>query len=89
MRRPFVTLIVEPNPKNINQMVPEFRITGYSDHDVDLPGFEPSSPKNAATTNGAAPSDSNGARSSMRASDMDNQFDPILGASNALLRLQF
>ena len=76
MRRPFVTLIVEPNPKNINQMVPEFRVTGYSDHDVDLPGFEPSS-KNAATTNGAAPSDSNGARSSMRASDIDNDSIPF------------
>jgi hypothetical protein len=75
-RRPFVTLIVEPNPKNINQMVPEFRITGYSDHDVDLPGLAPSS-KNAATTNGAAPSDSNGARSSMRASDMDDDAIPF------------
>jgi hypothetical protein len=79
-RRPFVTLIVEPNAKNVNQMVPEFRITGYSDHDVDLPGLEtaPSSPKNAATTNGAGPSDGNGARSSMRTSDMDDDipFNP-------------
>jgi hypothetical protein len=67
-RRPFVTLVVEPNPKNIHQMIPEFRITDYSDNDVDLPGFgdDTSSPqtpqtsvKAAAATNGTTPPRSN------------------------------
>jgi hypothetical protein len=38
-RRPVVTLAVEPDPDNINRMVPVFRITDHCDDDGDLPGF--------------------------------------------------
>jgi hypothetical protein len=39
MRRPCVTLTVEPNPDNKNQMVPDFTITSHSDDDSDVPGL--------------------------------------------------
>ena len=43
LRRPFVTLEVNPNPDNIYQTLPDFTITGYSDdlEDVVLPGDKP------------------------------------------------
>lgn len=35
-RRPFVTVVVEPDPNNPNVMVPDLRIDGHSDNDDDI-----------------------------------------------------
>ena len=88
-RRPFVTLIVEPNPKNINQMVPEFRVTGYSDHDADLPGLRQHRHRRTPRPQTAPRHPTATVRDHQCARATWTMTDPILGVSNALPRLQF
>jgi hypothetical protein len=72
LQRPFVTLSVAPNPDNINQMLPDFTIDGYSDNlaDIVLPWDKPDKSANGS---GAAPTNGGGAASS-RNSDMDDDI---------------
>jgi hypothetical protein len=71
-KRPFVVPEVNANPDKPEQMLPDFRITQWSDDDSDIPVISPSSPLNGSS---ALATGATGAATSIKApASMDDDI---------------